>query len=144
MVKKIKGSLTLLAGEDTRFEIRDEDAVIQFVRFEMSGADFAKALGRRANVPVEIEVRGLERIGKVREQQVISFEVPEHSYKDRHVVASKAAAEACPDGWEPPTYFGSQNSFFRLPGKEMARGMFLRWVEKPTETNPVTATDPTP
>lgn len=79
------------------------------------------------------ELKGIENVGKLRESKTIEFEVPEmlDTWSPEGVKRLNAMADkACPEGWRPDYYFGSQSSFFHREDKYFARCTIRRWVEK--------------
>jgi hypothetical protein len=124
-------SITILVSENnTTIEIYDECAGVQFCEIELTSKQFCQALGRLAHTHCEIEVRGLEKLGKKMEHKSIEFECGENGRwnKNEEQTLNKLAKAACPEGWEPDYYFGSQGSFFTKDGKNFARCIIRRWV----------------
>ncbi len=126
---KIEGNLTILvSSERIEISVRDRNAGVKFLSTVINPETFCSMLGRLAEVPVELEVKGLQKVGKTMEIDTLEFCMPSHSYEEQKTVATTEAIKACPDGWIPDTYFGSQDSFFRVGEKEMARCIIKRWV----------------
>jgi len=110
--------------------VEDDDAVIRFLDIEMDLADFAECITGLSYVNCEMEVRGLENVGKKRESMPIIFEMTAVDYDVKVDTAIKLAEEAAPEGWVCSSYFGSQDSFFYKDGKYYGRTTAYRWVEK--------------
>ena len=124
---KIEGQISILISRDNRttIEVRDKNSTITFVEITLTNDQLASALSRLAHTPCEIEVRGLDKVGKKMEMDTLTFEV---DAADKET-AAKLAIESCKDSeWVPDTYFGSQNSFTYKEGKITARTTIRRWV----------------
>jgi hypothetical protein len=129
-MKWIEGKVTILCSEDkVTIEFHDEDSNTTFAKATMNPEAFTAAIGRLYYVDADIEVRGLDRVGKVHETAQHEFEIGEGVGKDPVVLYGIAKATA-PEGWTPDNYFGSQGSFFTRDGKRYARCTIRRWVEK--------------
>ena len=72
---KIKdGRITILVSkEQTRIEIKDNDASITFVRIEITPVQLSQALSRLSFVRCDMEVVGLDKIGKKMENKDFKF-----------------------------------------------------------------------
>lgn len=132
---KINGQISICGGRASprdgkvRIEIFDEESRTMFCEIVMTDSQFIEAaMGGLVRQECECEVFNLERVGKKMEMDMIEFEVPKVEHAERASAAKKAAIAACPAGWIPDTYYGSQNSFFRDGEKQMARTRIRRWV----------------
>jgi len=130
----IKGEATLLFNaEGLHLEIRDDNASIKFLDIHFDEKQTCQLLSRRSNIHCDMEIYGLDRIGKKMEWDKIEFEIPENiNYKDQDKVCYEKAKEYClqhltPD-WEPDLSFNSQDSFFRRDNKDYARCTVRKWV----------------
>ena len=136
---KINGSITILCDDEgVRIEIHDEDSRVDFIEINMTPAQFTSALGRSANTKcASMEVKGLDRVGKIMEMQNLAFEIPKNIHYDKREKRNSALAvladKACPEGWISDSYFDSQDSFFFKGGKGYARTVIRRWVDKKEE-----------
>jgi hypothetical protein len=133
---KLEGRISILIGrEGTRIEIKDEKSAVTFVEVNITPDQLSAALSRQALVECELEVRGLDCIGKKHENKTFSFEIPDSiDLSDRWTNDSvekelqKYAQSLLSDGWMSDGYFRSQNSFFEKDGKKWARVKIRRWV----------------
>lgn len=126
------GSITLLADRDrgVTIELTDQDAFVRFVEVKMTAQQFVTAMSRMEDVPCLIECRLLDKLGKKMEHKPFEFLMPKYdNYKDREAIAKEKVIEACPEGWEPDLYFGSQTSFFTRDERNYARTIIRKWVE---------------
>lgn len=128
-------------------EIMDNDSRKRFVKLHMNAEQTIAALSRVSNVPVEMcEVDGLDVVGMTKEAKDFSFILPPLNGKSSKEVAAKEAAAACPEGWTPSLYFGSQNSFFTKDGDKYARTTIYRFVPRddsqPAQDNPENSSQP--
>lgn len=115
-----------------KITLTDDKACITFLELTIPPAKFTALLGRLANVKCKAEVRGLNKVGKIRENKPLIFQMPEGTlYGDKDVAAAEAQKQA-DEGWEPSLYFGSQDSFTyrEVNGKTVlfAKTMQFRWV----------------
>jgi hypothetical protein len=120
----------LINGDKTTINIKDSDAAITFVKLELSPEQLCQAMSRLVNVDCEIDVYGLDLVGKKHETKTFEFQLPEKSFYNKKI-AWETAQKLCPKGWTPENYFGSQNSFFHNENDEIwARCTIRRWVDK--------------
>ena len=131
----IPGKLTISRwhssdGDDTiHITLVDGLASIEFAEVSLTPEQFALAITGLGRIVCDMEVRGLDRVGKKMEHDSLEFPLGVESYaKNAKKVAIKKAHEACPEGWIPDTYFGSQDSFFYRDGETWARCTIRRWV----------------
>lgn len=126
---KINGNLSILVSKEcTRIEIKDSDAGTRFLSIKLDPETFCALLGRLAEVPVELNIKELNKVGKKMEIDRLEFYMPPHNYENRNDVAVMEAKKACHDGWVADEYFNSRDSFFNKDGKDMARCTIRRWV----------------
>lgn len=129
---KIKdGRITILINEEkTRIEIRDHDASITFVRIELNPMQLSQALSRLSFIKCDMEVVGIDRIGKKMEHKNFEFKLRDSDCfeSNNKEVAAKKVFLACPEGWIPDAYFNSQNSIFWKDKETWARTTIRRWV----------------
>jgi len=92
-----------------RIEIRDELSRARFVEASMSPEAFANAVTGLAAQDAELEVRGLEYVGKrkVTEQRQIVCPL---EWRARHEYEQWLIENAPVDGWILDTYLGAQDS----------------------------------
>jgi len=132
-MKLKEASITILCNQDeVKIEIRDEMACTRFVNVKMKPEQFVAALSRLSNVPCEVEVVRLERVGTVHENKTFEFELPEGSRWRDQEKAIEMVEKVCPEGWVPDKLFNSQGSFFDRDGKRWARTTIRKW-SKPSE-----------
>ena len=120
----------LIHSDHTTIEIMDENARVRFVEIELTPQQLSQALSRLSRTNCSVEVHGLDRIGKKMIHKSIEFECGElyhHDRKDEQKLIALCKA-ACPEGWTPDNYFGSQNSFFTKDGKRFARCTIRQWI----------------
>lgn len=123
--------VTILFSEDgLTIELDDSDAVVRLARIILNQKQTCQALSRLGYTPCEVEVWSLDKVGKKRLTEPFTFPMPDCSYKESKDVASREAVRLCPEGWEPSTYFGSQDSFFKRDNETWARTVIHKWVDK--------------
>lgn len=126
---KLEGKITILINRDeTTIEIKDENANVRFVSVKLTPEQLSAALSRQMCVECELEVKGIENVGKIHENKSFEFEIPESLPTRRNELElQKIAQSKLSDGWIADAYFGSQNSFFKKDGKQYARVTIRRW-----------------
>lgn len=133
---KIDGAITMLFGDDgLRIELFDNDSFKVFAEIKMTPEQVTKAFGRLSNVPCELRVSGLDKVGLKMENKTFEFELPKdfqrnfrsESESELDAIATKLL-ETEGGGWVADKYYGSQNSFFIKDGKKYARVTIRRWV----------------
>lgn len=127
---KLQGKITMLIGaESTTIEIIDEVANITFAKVVLTSEQLSMALSRLANTDCELEVFGLDKIGKKHECKTFEFEIPKQLSSSRHKKELKELAQSkLTDGWIADGYFASQNTFFVKDGVQYARCTIRRYV----------------
>lgn len=132
----MKGNITILVdGNGARIEVEDESSGIRFLKINLSAEQFMACLGRLANVECDLELQGLEQVGKALEVGEYEFKIPAELYSHRYTnrnffddAAQELAQSQLTDGWIADSYFGSQGSFFQKDGEQWARVTIRRWV----------------
>lgn len=135
---KIEGRISILVGTDsTTIQIKDHNASTRFLEITLSPDQLCACLSRQADVICELEVRGLERVGKKHENKTFEFKKPSgiktHGNSREevdilHAAAIEALKESNMNDWIPDKYFGSQNTFFRKENEDWARVTIRRYV----------------
>lgn len=139
--KKLKKSLTgkitisrVTSNEGGYIEVRleDDNSGCQFASFKMSLEDFGAAVTGQGYMHGELEVRGLDKVGKYHEMKPLIFEV-----KDSYGAKDEAARECqkhADEGWIADGYYSSQGSIqHSKDGKTYAHGVQRRWVDDKPE-----------
>jgi hypothetical protein len=130
---RINGKITILINrEDTTIELTDSDASITFAKIRLTVEQLSSALSRLAYTECDIELNGLEKLGKKMQHKEFEFELPRQNMSQRDSkeltkIANKLLSDLN-EGWSSDTYFGSQNTFFVKDGKTYARCTIRRWV----------------
>lgn len=133
---KIEGRISIFINREyTTFEIEDENASVTFVKIRLTPEQLSAALSRQAMVECELEVHGIEKVGKRMEHESFVFEIPkELASSNNEDKLHEIAQGLLSDGWISDRYFRSQNTFFTKDDKQYARVTIRRWV-------PITATE---
>lgn len=129
---KLEGKISILINRDfTTIEIRDDKANITFAKLKLTPELLSAALSRQMYVDCEIDVKGLDIVGKIHQCIEYEFELPEWYDRFKHKGNSLKdyVDKLLSDGWVCDNYFGSQNSFFTKDGKNMGRAIIRRWVD---------------
>lgn len=127
---KLEGRISILISrEQTTIDIQDENANVKFLKITLTPEQLSAALSRQMAVECEMEVRGIQKIGKTHENKSFEFEIPNglagsKSEDELH----KLAQSLLSDGWVADKYFSSQNSFFKKDGIQYARCTIRRWI----------------
>ncbi|HWQ08067.1 MAG TPA: hypothetical protein VN436_03130 [Holophaga sp.] len=107
----MEGRITIVRSSDNkiRIYIEDELSSIRFAEVTMTLEQFALGITGLAPQDVDLEVHGLEHVGKRRVREQRSIVCPMHTY-DRKELEQWLRDNAQEDGWIVSTYLGSQNS----------------------------------
>lgn len=132
---KIKASLSISRPQygDGRklisITIVDENSRIEFIDAEISYENFTQAITGLGHQEMEIEVRGLDRVGKkvVCEDRIIECPLKTH---DRNVYRAWLDDNAQEEGWLLNSYLGSQNSISYKDGKTILRYRVTKYVDQ--------------
>ena len=127
---KLEGKISILINPDaTTIEVEDENANTRFLTITLTPEQLSAALSRQMAIECEIEVKGLEKIGKKHENKSFEFEIPSDLASSRNEnELQKLAQSLLNDGWIAESYFSSQNSFFKKDGVQYARCTIRRWI----------------
>lgn len=128
--KKLNGKISLFIGRDeTTIEIEDAQANTTFLKVRLTPEQLSMALSRQAYVDCELEVAGLDRVGKKHEHTTFEFEIPKElatSTKEKEL--QELAQSQLTDGWIAEGYFSSQSTFFKKGDVQFARCTIRRYV----------------
>lgn len=131
-MKITNARITILVGSDkTTIELIDMDANITFVKVELTPKQLSEALSRIAHTECDINVFGLDNIGKTMVNKRHEFEIPtgiRFGNADFKETLSELIKETLPDGWISDNYFNSQDTFFKRDGKEYAQTTIRQWI----------------
>lgn len=131
---KIEGRFTLLVSDGKcLIEVQDHQAGVTFLRIELNADQYMRVLSRQASVDCELDLVGLDKIGKKLEVGKFEFKaLTPNDYHRRTYEYEKQLQELAQsqlkDGWIAESYFGSQHSFFQKDGEQWARVTIRRWV----------------
>jgi len=127
---KLKGQITFLINrESTTIEVHDDDACTTFVSITLTPEQLSAILSRQSMVECELDVRGIEKVGKKHECRNFEFEVTySKDDKDLSVACEEALFKEGLYEWVSDNYYHSQNTFFKKDGKQYARTTIRRWV----------------
>lgn len=127
---KIEGQISIFINREyTSIEVTDKHSNTRFLDIKLTPQQLNDALSRIGNTECELDVIGLEKIGKKHECKTFEFEIEERLASSTHSdKLYKITEELLTDGWVADSYFGSQNSFFNKDGKQMARCTIRRWI----------------
>jgi hypothetical protein len=127
---KLEGRISVLINRDgTTIEVEDKNANARFLKITLTPEQLSAALSRQMAVECEIEVKGLEKIGKKHENKRFEFEIPSDLASSRNEnELQKLAQSLLTDGWIAERYFSGQDSFFKKDGVQYARCTIRRWV----------------
>lgn len=103
---KLDGAITIShftgTSEGVTIRIEDRGSRIGFVEVTLTHEDFGKAIGSIGCTPCELEVRGLDKVGKIHEHKIVTVDRPPGFTKDASFrEAIEAACEPFEvDGWK--------------------------------------------
>ena len=128
---KLEGRISILVNREyTTIEVEDSNASTRFLNIKLTPEQLSACLSRQACVPCEIELKGIEKLGKKHEYKSFEFEIPKKmtSYNHDAKKLQKLAQSKLENGWIADGYFNSQDSFFDKDGKHFARCVIRRWI----------------
>lgn len=128
---KLKGKITFLINRDqSTIQIMDVESGAQFLEIKLTPENLVAILSRQGHIDCDLEVRGLEKLGKKQEISNIEFKIPEgfSEYDVDRKKLGEYAQSLLTDGWIAEWYFNSQNSFFTKDGVKFARCTTRRWI----------------
>lgn len=134
-MKELKGDITISKiynsdGQHMEIRIKDETSRATFVVAKLSMEEFAHAITGLSNRPITMKVRGLEVVGKIKEQKALVFPIANYA---AHKEAEEKCQQYADEGWTADNYFRSQRSFFseEIAGEQQyfARTSQYRYVE---------------
>lgn len=136
--QRYKRLLEYSENDDGSLEMtfRDDSSAITFMTVKFDLKNVHEMLHGISSVECDIELNGIENVGKKLEIDKFSFEIPEElKYdNDRRKKLYEMALEKFPDhlkeeGWEIKPYLGSQSSFTRnKEGKSLVNFTIKRYV----------------
>jgi hypothetical protein len=116
-----------IKGDYITLSVVDENAVIEPIDIKMTIEDFGRAITGEGRLPCSFVLRGVDKVGKVREAKPLEFQLPDGETGKE--AARAIAKRECPEGWTPWLSFNSQFSFFTKEGENWARTTIYRWVD---------------
>lgn len=132
MIKNIEGKLTITRRRDNNdeqficIELGDEKAIITPIEIKILPEKLMMALTGFASQDCTFDVQHLEKIGKIKEQDTITFPVTNTDKAN----AAEEAKKHTPEGWIARTSFNSQNSFSYNNKSYIAKTQIIRWVDR--------------
>lgn len=133
---KLKGTITIArssgdieGGRNIHIEIRDELSGVEFVDLRMTAEDFGNAcVGSLAFRPCEIEIQGLDKIGKKRENKTEKIKFNRFGGGKREgKMLKEVLAPYEVDGWT--ARIEDLTDGHRAAGDGCQNVSFVRWVE---------------
>ena len=122
-------------GDFISITISGQNSRVEVMEVKMPIAEFAKAITGQGYCKGVGILRGADKFGLKMENKPFEFKLPDSSdWKTRKSDAAGVVKFVCPDGWEPDSYFSSQDSFFSKGGEQWARCTIRRWVPVEDET----------
>lgn len=145
-MKELKGSIRFSRiytnrGDDyVSFEVEDSLSGIHFLHINLSMENFGKLMSSASFVDVDMEVRGLQNVGKKYESKRGSITISNEEYSrivdgTRYSEGKKVLGEwlkenAKLDGWHINTYLGSQDSVVGSGDKKTLNFTYFRFVDE--------------
>ena len=125
----MKAKVTISRCSDDTIRIRFEDIAssIEFAEVTMTPEAFGSAITGLSSQDAELEVRGLQFVGKQRINELRQIECPLKTY-DRKEMENWLRDNAQEDGWMVNTYLGSQSSIKHKDGKTILNYSVTKYV----------------
>jgi hypothetical protein len=131
----VSGKISIFVGEETRIEVKDTSSNTTFLRINLDPIQFTQALGRLACVDCDLDVYGVDRIGKKHEHKKYEFQLPDdydtYVKSERYEELSSYCQELLDvegEGYICDRYFGSKDSFFVRDNLKWGRITIRRYV----------------
>ena len=130
----MKAKVTISRGSDDRVRIRfrDVSSGVDFVTVSLSAEAFGFAVTGLSEQEGEMEVRGIQWVGKRCITERRSIECPLDTY-NKEQLSEWLRCNAQEDGWLLSSYLGSQSSITRAGGKTILNYSVTKYVDQ-TET----------
>ena len=125
----MKAKVTISRSSDDKVRICLTDAAsgIEFAEVAMELEAYAQAITGLSYVEGDLEVRGLEWVGKRRITEKREVVCPLKSY-DRNELSKWLRDNAQEDGWLVSSYLGSQNAIHQTPQGTLLRYSVTKYV----------------
>lgn len=124
-------SITRSSNNMINIRLRDKLSRTEFVDVQMTLEDFASAVTGLAEVDVVGDVRGLDRVGKVKVLESRQTTYPGNSYDDRSKQESYIIENCQEDGWELLPALRSQGSIQKgTTGEILLKYSVVKYVEQ--------------
>jgi hypothetical protein len=124
---KAQVTISRTSQDKVVISIVDDASRLQFVEVSMSVEDFGYAITGLAYRPADLEVRGLQYVGKTHIRASRTIECPLNTH-DKPTLRKWLEENAQEDGWLLDTYLGSQTSITRGDGKTILRYAVDKYV----------------
>lgn len=118
--------------EKINIVVRDQASRLKFLSIEIDYADFAKCITGLSEVDCELEVSGLENVGKKRITEQRSVICPIKSYEKR-VLRDWLINNKQEDGYILDPYLGSQSSILMCDEGTLLNYRVIKYVEVENE-----------
>lgn len=128
---KMKANVTISRGSDemVRIRITDEASRVEFAVLSMTVEHYGYAITGLSGQMAELEVRGLEHVGKRRVTEPRRATCPLETYNKEEL--ARWLQENCQEqGWVISTYLGSQNSIVRRNGMTELNYIVTKYVDE--------------
>ena len=129
---KAKVTISRSSDDIVRIRIRDVASGVEFAEIGLTVEAYGYAITGLSEQEGELEVRGLERVGKKRITEPRTIACPINSY-DKNLLGAWLKENAQEDGWIVSTYLGSQSSVSHEEGKTILRYSVTKYVDWPTD-----------
>jgi len=125
---KAKVTISRASDDRVRIRIRDEVSGIDFAEVSLTVEAYGYAVTGLSEQPGELEVRGLQWIGKKRITEPRQIVCPLDTY-NRDALEAWLQENGKEDGWLVSTYLGSQRSVSRVPEGTLLNYSVTRYVD---------------
>ena len=118
------------SSEGLEMTIRDEKSFMEFITIKISPEEFLKGMGRVMSRPCEVTLKNMDKIGKKRKIEILTFEVLYKNVYDKKYAMEKAkeiAKTRFKDNIYRINSFDSSDSFFTDNGKAYAKTTVMIW-----------------
>jgi len=125
---KAKVTISRASDDMVRIRIRDEVSGIDFAEVSLTVEAYGYAVAGLSEQPGELEVRGLQWVGKKRITEQRQILCPLDTY-NRDALEAWLRDNGKEDGWLVSTYLGSQKSVSRAAGGVLLNYSVTKYVD---------------
>jgi hypothetical protein len=125
---KAKVTISRASDDKVRIRIRDEASGIEFAEVSLSIEAYGYVVTGLSEQPADLEVRGLQWVGKKRISEPRRIVCPLDTY-NKEALSAWLEENGQEEGWLVSTYLGSQKSVSRTPEGTVLNYSVTKYVD---------------